>query len=164
MKTSFFARFGLAFKVLFSRAFTENLLKASTKPAPALAQSNTDSALQLIALLQKEGRLLDFIQEEITSYEDAQIGAAARVVHQGLRKALTTHVTLAPVAEVDEGQPLSLPADFDAHAYRLVGNISGQGPFKGTLIHKGWRAEAIELPQTASGYDFTILAPAEVEV
>jgi len=164
MKTHFFARIGLAFKVLFSRAFTEKLLTQGARPAPVLAKADTDSALQLIALLQKEGRLLDFIQEDITAYDDAQIGAATRVVHQGLRKALTTHVTLAPVAGVDEGQPLSLPADFDAHAFRLVGNISGKGPFNGTLIHKGWRAKAIELPQTAEGYDFNILAPAEVEV
>jgi hypothetical protein len=162
MKTSFFARIGLALKVLFSRAFTEQLVNKKVKPV--LTQADTDSALQLIALLQKEGRFLDFIQEEITPYSDAQVGAAARVLHQGLRKALTEHVNLVPVATVSEGQLLTLPADFDAHAYRLVGNISGEGPFNGTLIHKGWKAEAIELPRTAPGYDFTILAPAEVEV
>jgi len=161
MSSSFFARLKLAFKILFNRRFTEALL---VPKAPALKTSNTDGALQMLALLQKEGRVIDFIQEEITAFSDAQVGAAARVVHQGLRKAIHAHIGLSSIAQVAEGSPLSLPAGFDSHSYRLSGNISGNGPFKGTLLHKGWKADSISLPQTVDGYDFSILAPAEVEV
>ncbi len=164
MSSSFFARLKLALKIVFNRRFTETLLAAPRPQASSLKDSNTDGALQLLALLQKEGRIIDFIQEEITAFSDAQVGAAARVVHQGLRKAILNHIKLSPIATVAEGTPLSLPANFDSHRYRLSGNISGQGPFDGTLLHKGWQADTISLPQTVESYDFSILAPAEVEL
>ncbi|GAA5217476.1 DUF2760 domain-containing protein [Corallincola platygyrae] len=170
MQTHFFARIGIAFKILFSRSYTEQLVSSSVSEATAtpepvtLTSSNTDGALQLLSLLQKEGRLLDFINEDVTAFSDDQIGAAARVVHQGLNKAIKEHITLEPVAETVEGSPITLADGFDTQAYRLTGNINGSAPFNGTLIHKGWRATRIELPQTVEGYEFSILAPAEVEL
>jgi hypothetical protein len=154
----------MAFKIMFSSSYTESLLSQAQAPLPQLTAANTDGALQLLALMQAEGRLIDFIQEDVSAFDDAQIGAAARVVHQGVKKALLSHIELSPITEDMEGTTVTLPADFNAHAYRLVGNISGQGPYNGTLVHKGWRATSIELPQTVEEYDFTVLAPAEVEV
>jgi hypothetical protein len=165
MQTHFFARIGIAFKVFFSRRFTESLVnQQAAAPVVQLTSSNTDGALQMLALLQKEGRLLDFIQEDITSYGDDQVGAAARVVHQGLNKAISEHLTLSPVTDIMEGNSITLNDGFDAQAYRLTGNVSGKAPFTGTLIHKGWRATDIHLPQTVADYDFTLLAAAEVEL
>ena len=168
MHTSFFGRIKMAFKIMFSASYTESLLAqpepVAAEPLPQLTAANTDGALQLLALMQKEGRLLDFIQEDVTAFDDAQVGAAARVVHQGLKKAVLSHIDLAPVSSDAEGNPLSLPEDFDTQAYRLTGNIGGSAPYKGTLTHKGWKATRIELPQTVEDYDFSVLAPAEVEL
>ncbi len=172
MSVSLFGRLRLSLHVLFNAQAAQRLLASQTvatvaeavpvEPAPVVpATPQIDRALQLLALLQQEGRLLDFIQEDLTGFDDAQIGAAARVVHQGLGKVIRE---LAPVAQVSEGQAISLPAGFDSQRYRLVGNVSGQGPFNGTLLHKGWQASAIQLPQTLPGYDASVLAPAEVEV
>ena len=47
-----------------------------------------ESAAQLLQLLQKHGRLVDFIFEDIDTYSDEQVGAGVRVVHQGCRKVL----------------------------------------------------------------------------
>ncbi|RCU49224.1 DUF2760 domain-containing protein [Corallincola holothuriorum] len=173
MQTHFFARIALAFKVIFSRRFTDTLVASSAaesetapavEPAVTLTSSNSDGALQMLALLQKEGRLLDFIQEDVTSFSDEQVGAAARVVHQGLKKTISEHVTLAPITTSLEGNPITVPEGFDPQAYRLTGNVSGSAPFHGTLLHKGWKANAINLPQTIEGYDFNVLAAAEVEL
>lgn len=149
----------------------------SAAPAPALApeptapvtpatpkEADTTAALQLLSLLQREARLVDFVQEDIAAYSDAEIGAAARVVHEGCRKVLREHVTLAPVRAESEGSCLTLPAGFDAAAVRLTGNVVGQAPFTGTLAHRGWRATEVRLPQLAEGHDARIVAQAEVEL
>ncbi len=133
--------------------------------APATPkEADTTAALQLLSLLQREARLVDFVQEDIAAYSDAEIGAAARVVHEGCRKVLREHVTLAPVRAESEGSRLTLPAGFDAAAVRLTGNVVGQAPFTGTLAHRGWRATEVRLPQLAEGHDARIVAQAEVEL
>lgn len=133
--------------------------------APATPkEADTTAALQLLSLLQREARLVDFVQEDIAAYSDAEIGAAARVVHEGCRKVLREHVTLAPVRAESEGSRLTLAAGFDAAAVRLTGNVVGQAPFTGTLAHRGWRATEVRLPQLAEGHDARIVAQAEVEL
>lgn len=133
--------------------------------APATPkEADTTAALQLLSLLQREARLVDFVQEDIAAYSDAEIGAAARVVHEGCRKVLREHITLAPVRAESEGSRLTLPAGFDAAAVRLTGNVVGQAPFTGTLAHRGWRATEVRLPQLAEGHDARIVAQAEVEL
>lgn len=127
-------------------------------------EADTAAALQLLSLLQREARLVDFVQEDIAAYSDAEIGAAARVVHEGCRKVLREHVTLAPVRAESEGSRLTLAAGFDAAAVRLTGNVVGQAPFTGTLAHRGWRATEVRLPQLAEGHDARIVAQAEVEL
>ena len=122
------------------------------------------AALQLLGLLQREARFVDFIQEDVAPYSDAEIGAAARVVHGGCRKLLAEHFTLAPVRAEAEGSRVTLAAGFDAAAVRLTGNVVGQAPFTGTLSHRGWQVTQVRLPLLTDARAAAIFAQAEVEV
>ncbi len=133
------------------------------RPAP-LKETLPDSALQLLALLQQEGRFIDFLEENVTAYSDAEIGGAARVVHAGCHKVMRDYLRLEPVRTEAEGARLTLAAGFDPAAVRLTGNVVGQPPFTGTLMHRGWRVAEIKLPRLAEGHDVRVLAPAEVEL
>ena len=148
-----------------SPAATATPVVTPAEPArPVPSHAPTDSALQLLALFQREARLIDFTREDLSAYADADIGAAARVVHEGCRKVLDEHLTLEAVRSEDEGSRITLAAGFDAHAVRLTGNVVGTAPFTGTLSHPGWRASRIELPKLMPGMDTHVLAPAEVEL
>jgi hypothetical protein len=141
-------------------------LKAEPKPAklePPKAPE-PDAALQLLALLQREGRLVDFLEEDIGGAADADIGAAARVVHAGCRKALREHVKLEPVRSEEEGARVTLAEGFSATEVKLTGNVQGKGPHTGTLRHRGWRAAAVTLPTAVDGHDARVVAQAEVEL
>jgi hypothetical protein len=134
-------------------------------PAPVtLRVATPDAALQLLSLFQREARLIDFTQENLSAYSDADIGAAARVVHEGCAKVLKEHFTIQPVRSEAEGSRVELPDGFDAAAVRLTGNVVGKAPFKGTLSHRGWRSAEVRLPKLAEAHDASILAPAEVEL
>lgn len=123
------------------------------------------TAVQLLAIFQREGRLVDFLQEDLTQYSDDQIGAAVRSIHQGCREALGEHLELQPVMEKTEGSAVTVPVDFDPAAIRLTGNVSGDPPFSGILRHHGWRVVSVKLPQVTTRQDKDwILAPAEVEI
>jgi hypothetical protein len=137
---------------------------APAKTAAALAVDPNAQALHLLALLQREGRLLDFLEEELAGFNDATIGAAARTVHTGCRKAIRQTFDLQPVRTEAEGAAVNLPAGFDAASVRLTGNVVGSPPFKGTLRHHGWRAAEVKLGPPPSGQPATLLAPAEVEL
>ncbi len=134
------------------------------EPPPVLQESSPDSALQMLGLLQGEGRFVDFLLEDVSGYSDAEIGGAARVVHEGCLKTLKQHVAIEPIRTEPEGSRVTLPEGFDASAVRLTGNVVGQAPFSGNLAHRGWRATEIKLPKIAQGHDVNILAPAEVEL
>lgn len=181
---SFFARLALAFvaffRVLFNASYAGRVERlgggepepapepvSAPKPAPEtpkLREAPTDGALQLLGLLQREGRLIDFLQEDVSNYSDTDIGAAARVVHESVRKALLEHVTFERVRSEVEGARVTVPPGFSAHEVRLTGNVAGEAPFQGTLTHAGWRAKHIELPKLSPGYDVRVIAPAEVEL
>jgi len=138
-------------------------------PAPSpvaapLREATPDAALQLLSLLQREARLIDFTQENLAGYADADIGAAARVVHEGCSKVLREHFTIEPVRAEAEGSRITLAEGFDAASVRLTGNVVGKAPFNGTLSHRGWRASAVRLPKLADAHDAKVLAPAEVEL
>lgn len=122
------------------------------------------SAQQLLGLLQREARFVDFVQEDVVGYSDAEVGAAARVVHEGCRKVLGAHFSVAPVRSEPEGSRVTLAAGFDATAVRLTGNVVGQAPFTGTLGHRGWRVTEVRLPQLTDDKAAAILAQAEVEL
>lgn len=129
-----------------------------------LREAGPEAALQLLALLQREGRFVDFLEEDVSGFADAQIGAAARVVHDGCRKAIREHFPLEPVRAEEEGSKVRIEKGFDAHAVRLTGNVTGEAPFTGTLAHRGWRVKEVKLPRMTEGHDATVVAPAEVEV
>jgi len=153
-----------AVKIVEKIVEVEKLVHAPAPEPVILKESTPDAALQLLGLLQKEARFIDFIKEDITSYNDADIGVAARVVHEGCNKAINEHFTLAPIRSEQEGGKITLPQGFDASAVRLTGNIVGSAPFTGKLIHKGWQVTNIRLPKLTQGHNATILAPAEVEL
>lgn len=133
-------------------------------PSPIRATEQVDSALQLLGLLQREARLIDFLQEDIAAYSDADVGGAARLLHAGCRKVLKDSFDLEPIRSEEEGSRITLPAGFDAAAVRVTGNVVGQPPFTGALQHKGWRATAVHLPALTDGHDTRVIAPAEVEL
>ncbi|MEF8704609.1 MAG: DUF2760 domain-containing protein [Candidatus Accumulibacter sp. UW26] len=138
---------------------------ATVKPsAPSLVEAAPDGALQLLGLLQREARFIDFIQEDVASYADSDVGAAARVVHEGCRKVLRDNFTISPVRSENEGSRVTLPAGFDAAAIRITGNVVGQPPFTGSITHRGWRVSETRLPRLAGSHDLRIVAPAEVEL
>lgn len=165
---AFFQRIPLAFHAFFQILFAKTppaVAETATPAAPVLLKESTpDTALQLLSLLQKEARLIDFTQENLGSYSDADIGGAARVVHEGCAKVLREHFTITPVRPEAEGSRIALPVGFDASAIRLTGNVVGQAPFKGSLSHRGWRATETRLPKLTSSHDVTVLAQAEVEL
>jgi hypothetical protein len=140
---------------------------AAAAPAPrasVLKEPSPDAALQLLALLQRDARLIDFVGEDLGGYADAQIGAAARLVHEGCAKVLREHFSLVPVRDEAEGSRVTLQAGFDAAAVRVTGNVVGQPPFAGSLSHRGWRVTEVRLPKLAEQHDARVVAPAEVEL
>jgi hypothetical protein len=114
--------------------------------------------------LQREGRLIDFLQQDIQSFADADVGAAARVVHTGCRKALATLTRVTAIRSEPEGSRVTLDSSVDHGAVKLVGNVQGSGPYTGVLRHKGWRVPEIKLPELVGDQDPKVLAPAEVEL
>ena len=127
------------------------------RPAPA------DGALRLLGLLQEQGRLVDFLEEDLEPYPDDQIGGAVRAIHDGCRKALHAQFALEPVLRGAEGEDITVDAGFDAAAVRLTGNVAGAPPFRGVLRHGGWRVTSATLPDR-QGIDPRVIAPAEVEI
>jgi hypothetical protein len=168
----FFPRLWLAwvtfFRVLLDGLFASRIVRVmAPAPAPAITASRPapdSAALQVLGLLQREGRLIDFLQQDIRSFSDAEVGTAARVVHEGCRKALHAHAKLSTVMAGEEGAPITLAADYDPNEVKLIGNVQGSGPFKGKLVHRGWRASNLSLPTLVDRHDPSVLAPAEVEI
>jgi hypothetical protein len=172
--TPFFTRLKFAFRaffvILFNDRLPEDVAAAyGPKPIPTEpelepeAQAPEPTATQLLAVLQRDGRLVDFLMEDIAPYGDAQVGAAVRSVHAGCRQALEQYVTLAPVLEANEGSRVTIEAGIDAARVKLVGNVAGHPPFTGVLQHRGWMVSRAALPALPpSGR--VIVAPAEVEV
>jgi hypothetical protein len=137
---------------------------APPAPVAKLQDAPPDSALVLLGLMQKEGRFVDFLQEDISNYSDQEIGSAARVVHQGCQRVMSEYLSIAPVREESEGSRVTLGKGFDPAAVRPTGNVVGEPPFTGALVHRGWRAVDVRLPKIASSRDVRILAAAEVEL
>jgi len=148
----------------------EGVQEPEAKPLPAqpepakLHAAQPEAALQLLGLLQREGRLLDFLQEDMSGYTDAQVGAAARVVHDQCKRTLDAHLKFERIRAEEEGSRVSVPKGFAAGEIRLIGNVAGEPPFTGELTHAGWRVAHIELPKLSDGHDVRVIAPAEVEL
>jgi hypothetical protein len=126
------------------------------------ATGRTEGALVLLGLLQREGRLVDFLRESLDLHPDAAIGAAVRDVHRGCRKVLDEHLRLEPVMPGNEEGPVVVPRGFDPAEVRLIGLAAGEPPWRGILVHHGWRAVDVKLPTLSEGVDRRVVAPAEV--
>ena len=147
------------FRVLFNAEFASRVKTLAIED-----KSKPQADLRLLALFQREGRLLDFLQEDIDGYDDAQIGAAVRAIHKGCRKVLGEYLTLQSIRSEPEGATVEVPAGFDPGAIRLIGNVRGEPPFKGSLKHHGWQVADVRLSPVPAGQNPLIVAPAEVEV
>ena len=134
-------------------------------PVPTANQADAE-VVNFLAILQEKGRLVDFLMDDITGYSDAQVGAAGRVLHEGCKAVLLEHFGIRPMREEGEGSKVTIPPGYAPDDYRLVGKISGEAPFTGTLVHHGWRAEWVKLPRLIgiSAGRLPAIAPAEVEL
>jgi hypothetical protein len=166
------SKISLAFRSFFALLFGDELppdvltelnltRKVVEKPAPVVRVS--DGALQLLGIFQRDGRLLDFLQEDISPYSDEQVGSAARGMHGPCREALTRYVTVAPVIDGVEGTFAKAPSK-DPNKVKYLGNVPATPPAGGILRHRGWQATQVVLPPLIPNQDVTILAPAELEV
>ena len=174
-------RIALAFRAFFNLLFSGELssetlialnLSRRSAAAPAKAAApvpaapvarTSDGALQILGILQRDSRLIDFLMEDVSAYSDDQIGAAVRELHDQCRDAIARYVTLAPVIDGVEGTYAKAPAQ-DANLVKFVGNVPAKPPAGGTLRHKGWRATKVELPNLGAKQDATIIAAAEIEI
>lgn len=120
--------------------------------------------LHLLTVFQREGRLLDFFSEELGHYTDEQIGAAARAVHEGCRKALEKHLAPTALIDTEEGERYTVEPGFDPAKIKLTGNVTGEPPFNGIVRHRGWQADRIRIPKLAGDWDARIITPAEIEI
>lgn len=174
------------FRVLFNAAFAGRVfvvregmpeLPAPEKPpelppapppeppkAAEPAKPDVTAALQLLALFQREGRLVDFLEQDVAAFPDADVGAAARVVHEGCRKALRQHAKISAVRSEEEGAGITIADGYAAHEVKLIGNVAGKPPYKGVLRHRGWRVRDLVVPTPTKDHDATVIAPAEVEL
>jgi hypothetical protein len=146
---------------------TKPQAKTEPKPAPAKqpARASRSEAITLLATLQREARFIDFIKEPLDSYSDAQIGAAARDVHRDCGKVLDRLFAINSLVSQEEGSSLEVPAGFDAGRYRLTGNVVGNPPFQGRLVHHGWEAVEVQLPAwSGTPLAARVIAPVEVEL
>lgn len=142
----------------------EPLLGPPEPPEPPKPVKPSGAPVRMLALLQREGRLVDFLLEDVDSYSNDQVGAAVRDIHRQCQHALKEHLVLEPVLPHAEGDNVEVPAGFDPSAIQLTGNVTGQPPFHGTLRHHGWRVKQIKLAPLAEGQDELVLQPAEVEL
>jgi hypothetical protein len=134
-------------------------------PQPEASHADAD-IVHFLSMLQGKGRLVDFLMDDINAYSDAQVGAAARVIHAGCKGVLQEHFVISPVRTEPEGSTVQVPAGYSADEYRLVGRIAGAAPFLGVLVHPGWKTDVVRLPQLLRGVSdrLPVIAPAEVEV
>jgi hypothetical protein len=138
----------------------------AVKPIPTTIPQNQAQAevVMLLGILQDKGRFIDFLMEDITPYSDADVGGVARAVHQGCKEALNEHFHIEPISTEGEGATITVPAGYSADDFRLVGNLSGEAPFTGKVVHKGWKTTSVKLPRVLKTDRLPAIAPAQVEV
>jgi uncharacterized protein DUF2760 len=153
--------------VISALALSTEPANGGIQPAAAVAEvpvaKASEGALQILSILQRDSRLLDFLMEDVAGYSDGQIGAVARALHDQCRESVSRYVTLQPVIEGVEGTFTRAPST-DADLVKFIGNVPAQLPSGGILRHKGWRAAKVDLPTLGATADVTVLAPAEIEI
>ena len=182
----FWKRVAFAFRCFFSILFhadiPNDIAQKRVDPAPSVPQVPAvpsvsrlkeverptseafDRAVQMLTLLQRDGRLIDFLTEDISIYPDVQLGAAVRTIHETCRQVLDHYVKLEPILNSEEDQPVTVQAGFDPAAIKLIGNVAGEPPVRGVLRHKGWRVKEVNLPPLPQGAGRMVVTPAEVEL
>lgn len=156
-------KLGLAFKAFF--AVLKNGTPAALPTEQKLVEPARSEALTLLAALQREARLVDFLMEPLDGCTDQQVGAAVRDIQKDSRKVLERMFALTPLRSESEGYVISIPAGFDAVEFKLTGNVSGDAPYRGELMHPGWIATQVEVPVwNGKPQSASIVAPAEVEI
>lgn len=163
------------FGLLFSGKLSDELITklglskhsaAPPKPAPVPPPPKanaSDGALQILGILQRDGRILDFFLEDITPYSDDQVGSAARGVHSSVREALERYFEFKPVIDGVEGSFSNAPSK-DPSLVKFIGNVPATPPGGGILRHRGWQVTEVKFPSVPSGQNLRVLAPAELEV
>lgn len=163
---TFFAKLKVAFKA-FGQAFKDPekaQILLETRKAPQAIASGDSSHLRMLYYLQNSGRLIDFLKEDITAFSDAQIGAAVRKIHQDCAQALEELVTVRPLRDENEGMTVQIPKGYNPAEIKIVGNIKGEPPFSGILVHRGWKAHKLSLPKKTNEMSGEVICPAEVEI
>lgn len=160
--------FILAWKA-FIKAFKEPekaKVFLSDQPTPNVKKNDYEdpSHLRMLGFLQQEGRLIDFLKEDISAFSDAQVGAAVRRIHQECARTLEEFVTVRSLREEGEGSLIQVPKDYNPIEIKIVGDIQGEPPFTGVLMHKGWKAHKRSLPKRALDQTYDVICPAEIEV
>jgi hypothetical protein len=160
--------------VLVGVSFSQGTPKPAPKPAVAeavkplavAAPQNQAQAevVTLLGIFQEKGRFIDFLMEDITPYSNADVGGVARAVHQGCKEALKEHFHIEPISPEGEGASITVPAGYAADEFRLVGNLTGEAPFTGKIVHKGWKTTSVKLPRVLKTDRLPTIAPAQVEV
>lgn len=155
----------LAIKSFFKALKNPEEAQTFLEEKKALSQDSGDvSHLRLLALLQQTARFVDFFKEDISSFDDAQVGAAVRKIHQDCSKTLEEFVTIRPIMEEQEGAKINIPKGYDPLKIKVVGNVKGEPPYAGTLVHKGWKVHKRSLPKQTIELSSEILQPAEIEI
>lgn len=157
--------------VMAIRAFYKVLLHGDAEPT-TIPTSNLPEkvapcapALWPLYLLQQEGRLVDFLLEDISSADDSQVGAGVREVHDKCRSYLLEKWKIQPVLDASEGDQVSIKEGFDPSRIMLSGHIEGNPPFQGELKHHGWVVSESNFPPIPESFlKNPILAQAEVEI
>ncbi|MBF0466186.1 MAG: DUF2760 domain-containing protein [Nitrospirae bacterium] len=154
------------FAVVFLLTKASDTVQDRKLPQPEADTKALDDAkvAQVLSVLQKKGRLIDFLQEDISNFTDAQIGQAVRTIHRDCKQALVEYLTIAPVMEQMEGQRVTVSAGFDPSSITLTGNVGANPPFTGTIVHSGWRLSENKLPELQQGRNVFVIEPAEVEI
>lgn len=160
--------------VLLGVAFSSGTPKPAPRPAVAeavkpvaIAAPQNQAQAEVVTLLgifQEKGRFIDFLMEDITPFNDAEVGGVARAVHQGCKEALNEHFHIEPISPEGEGASITVPAGYAADEFRLVGNLSGEAPFTGKIVHKGWKTTSVKLPRVLKTDRLPAIAPAQIEV
>jgi hypothetical protein len=156
--------FRAGFRGVRDPLFAEKVRPLLAPPPPPQPVKPSGAPLRLLRLLQRDGRFLDFVLEDVGPFEDAQIAAAVREMQPRWRATLQEHLDLGPVRAEAEGSTVEVPPGFDPSAVQLTGNVTGQPPFRGTLKHPGWRVKEMKVPTPPEGQDEFVLQPAEVEL
>jgi hypothetical protein len=165
-----FALLGFALWLLLRASFVKLIQKSSGaggEKSPVKKDKPSKDRrmfLHLLSAFQREGRLVDFFAEDLSLYEDAQIGASVRSIHENCKKTVEKYISPKPVIDKDEGDTITVQPDFDPESIKLTGNVTGDPPFKGIVRHKGWQASKPDIPTLSGSKESKIIAPAEVEI